>query len=354
MNARTYAANLLKLARQDRHLRPGVVIFYVTGQCNLNCAYCEDFGSRRNPANDKPAPLEQSEHILRIIRSGSDALFLTGGEPLTHPEIDPLIRYAKRNLKFREVTLITNGILLPQHEAALHFVDRLVISLDSTDPAAWSQTLSVSPAAAESILGNIRAYAARQREFGFQMILNCVLSPENLPNAQSVLEFCTEHHVLVSFSPQAVNNWPRYELTVSAEYTQFIETLIRLKNHGAPILGSTDYLRTLAAFQPYDCHPTLAPRIYPNGDLAYPCRPLEKADNGQGGRPVNLLNVHTWDEAWAAAHAAHGPPPRTCHSCFQQCHAEPSLMQSRPLSLLWENIRHPASRKGNLVTYAPG
>ncbi len=354
MRVAAYAANLLKLARQDRHLHPAVVIYYVTGQCNLNCAYCEDFGSRRNPASDKPLPLEQARHILRVIRTGCDALWLTGGEPLTHPAIDDLLRCAKRELHFREVTLITNGVLLAQHEPALSAIDRLVISLDSTDPAAWSQTIGAAPSVAQSILHNIAACAARQRAFGVQMVINCVLSPETLPDAQAVLDFCTRHGLLISFSPQAVNNWPRYELTVSHDYTQFIDNLLRLKKQGAPILGSTDYLCTLADFQPYDCYPTLAPRIYPNGDLAYPCRPLEKADNGQGGRPVNLLNVQSWDEAWAAACAAYGPPPRTCHSCFQQCYVEPSLMQSRPLSLLWEMLRYPASRKGNLTTYAPG
>ncbi len=354
MKLRTYAANLTKLARQDRHLHPGVVIYYVTGQCNLNCAYCEDFGARRNPASDLPLPLEQARRILGIIRSGCDALWVTGGEPLTHPDIDALLTHAKRDLRFREVTLITNGTLLPRHEAALLYVDRLVISLDSTDPAAWSQTIGAPSAVAESILHNVRTYAARQRHFGYQMVLNVVLAPETLPGAQAVLDFCRQQHILVSFSPQAINNWPRYELTVSDEYTQFIEGLIRLKKQGAPILGSEDYLRTLAAFQPYDCTPTLVPRIYPNGDLAYPCRPLEKADNGQGGRPVNLLHVNTWEEAWSAAYAAYGPPPRTCHSCFQQCYAEPSLMQARPLSLLWEVIRYPASRKGGLITYAPG
>ncbi len=354
MRAATYAANLIKLARQDRHLHPGLVIYYVTGQCNLNCAYCEDFGARRNSASDKPLPLEQAGQILRVIRSGCDALFLTGGEPLTHPEIDALVTYAKRELKFRELTLITNGMLLPQHETALRAVDRLIVSLDSTDPAPWSQTIGVPPTSAETILHNVETYACRQREFGYQMVLNSVLSPETLPGARAVLDFCVRSKALVSFSPQSVNNWPRYELTVSPEYSQFIESLIALKKQGAPILGSEAYLRTLAAFQPYDCYPTLVPRIYPNGDLAYPCRPLEKADNGQGGRPVNLLNVTSWGKAWQAACAAFGQPPRTCHSCFQQCYAEPSLMQSQPLSLLWESIRYPASRKGNLTTYAPG
>jgi len=58
-----YLRNLFKLARNDRHLHPRVAIYYVTGQCNLNCAYCEDFGARRNDQNQSPLPLGQ---VLQI------------------------------------------------------------------------------------------------------------------------------------------------------------------------------------------------------------------------------------------------------------------------------------------------
>ena len=186
------------------------------------------------------------------------------------------------------------------------------------------------------------------------MVVNAVLTPETLPGAQALLEFSTQNHLLISFSPQSFNNWPRYELMVSPEYKAFIQKLVRLKQDGAPILASRRYLQSLLDFAPYDCYPTLAPRIMPNGDLTYPCRPFEKADTGQGGRPVNLLNVRAWAEAWKTAHETYGQPPRTCHSCFQQCYAEPSLMQSHPLTWLGEWLRYPVSRKGNLTTYAPG
>jgi MoaA/NifB/PqqE/SkfB family radical SAM enzyme len=346
--------NLFKLAHSDRHLLPKVAIYYLTEQCNLNCVYCEDFGARRNHHNQKPLPVEQVLKILGIIRSGVDALMLTGGEPFTHPDIDQIVIQAKKELKFKELTLISNGFLLPQHETALASLDRLIISLDSIDPQLLSQTIGVPPASAQTIITNVGAYAAQQSHFGYQMIVNAVLTPETLPGADKLLEFCIENKLLVSFSPQAVNNWPRYELTVSAVYQAFIQKLLHLKQTGAPILGSDAYLRTLADFQPYDCYPTLAPRIYPNGDLAYPCRPLEKADNGQGGRPVNLLNINSWAEAWQIAHQTYGQPPRTCHSCFQQCYAEPSLMQAQPLALLHEWLQYPPSRSGNLPTYAPG
>ena len=348
------ARNLLKLAHNDRHLHPRVAVYHVTAQCNLNCAYCEDFGARRNAGNPRPLPFEKAQQILRVIRSGIDNLMLTGGEPFTHPEIDRLALYAKQELKFRELTMISNGFILPEHEAALAMLDRLIISLDCLDPQQWSQTIGASPATAQTILANIRHYAQLQARFGYRMIINAVLTPETLPGAEDLLGFCIENKLLVSFSPQAVNNWPRYELTVSASYRAFIEKLIRLKQTGAPILGSDAYLQTLLAFQPYDCYPTLAPRIYPNGDLSYPCRPLEKAENGQGGRAVNLLNVQNWQEAWQAARQAYGQPPRTCHSCFQQCYAEPSLMQARPLALIHEWLSHPSSRSANLTTYSPG
>jgi len=346
--------NLLKLSRNDRSLYPGVAVYYVTGQCNLNCAYCEDFGARRNAVNQQPLPLEQVMHILKVARSGVDALILTGGEPFTHPHIDQIALQAKQELKFRELTVISNGFLLPQHEAALKMVDRLIISLDSIDPTHWSHTIGVPAATAQIILANIRKYAGLQNHFGYQMIVNAVITPETLSGAEELLNFCCENKLLISFSPQAVNNWPRYELAVSATYRAFIDRLIHLKQHGAPILGSHAYLQTLRAFEPYDCYPTLAPRIYANGDLSYPCRPLEKAANGQGGRPVNLLDVHTWAEVQGIAFQAHGEPPRSCHSCFQQCYAETSLMQAHPIALIKEWLRYPTSRAADLTTYSPG
>jgi uncharacterized Fe-S radical SAM superfamily protein PflX len=69
-----YTRNLLKLACNNRHLYPHVAIYYITGQCNLNCVYCEDFGVRRNEQNQRPLSLEQVLKILRVVRSGVDAL----------------------------------------------------------------------------------------------------------------------------------------------------------------------------------------------------------------------------------------------------------------------------------------
>jgi hypothetical protein len=181
------------------------------------------------------------------------------------------------------------------------------------------------------------------------LILNAVITPETLPGMDKLLAFCVENNAQISFSPQSANNLTRYELVTSPEYQAFIGRIIQLKKQGAPIFGSLSYFKILRDQIPYECYPTLVPRILPDGWLAYPCRPMEKAGGEQGGRAVNLLNVQTWDEAWKIATKAYGEAPISCVSCFQQCYVEPSLMQARPLEYFTERLR------GNDPSaYAPG
>ena len=369
----TYLQNLVRLKRGDFTLLPRLAVYYVTMQCNLNCTYCEDFGSRRNHLVTPNSALEDAKKILKVIRTGVDRLWLTGGEPLMVPHLVDLLEYARNDLKFREISLITNGTLLLKDTgreytteitesteknclknsvdsvfSVVKNLDRLIISLDSLDPQALN-AVSVPDAYAETVIANAREAASLQKKYGFKLILNAVITPETLPGMDTLLTFCIENKVQISFSPQSVNNLPRYELVTSPEYRAFIERVILLKRQGAPILGSHSYFKTLLDQTPYECYPTLIPRIMPDGWLAYPCRPMEKAGGEQGGRAVNLLSVETWDEAWRIARAKYGEAPTSCVSCFQQCYAEPSLMQARPLEYLAERVR------GNDVgVYAPG
>jgi MoaA/NifB/PqqE/SkfB family radical SAM enzyme len=354
VSTRNYWLNRLKLMRGDHLLHPLVVTYYVTTHCNLNCAYCEDFGTQRNQQAEDPLPLDDALRVLQIVREATDSLILTGGEPLLCPDIVALATRAKRQLGFRHITLLTNGLLLPQRETILSALDRLVVSLDTTDAHLVGQITGAPLATADMILKNVRTYARRQTDEGYQLIVNCVLTPETLAGAQSVLDFCLEHQLLVSFSPQAVHNWPHYDLLVSDAYKAFLTQVIQLKRQGAPILGSAAYLHTMRNLIPFTCYPTLVPRVMPNGDLVYPCRPIEREQGTHGGRPCNLLEVASWKDALDIALAVFGLPPRICTSCFQQCFAEPSLMQTHSLGLANELARYPASRRGVVWTHAPG
>jgi len=243
---------------------------------------------------------------------------------------------------------LLRGATCATRNDVLSCLDHLIISLDSTDPQALNR-VSVPDAYADTVIANAREAASLQKKYDFKLIINAVITPETLPGMDKLLAFCTENNSLISFSPQSVNNLPRYELVTSPEYRAFIGKVIQLKKRGAPILGSLSYFKILLDQIPYECYPTLVPRILPDGWLTYPCRPMEKAGGEQGGRAVNLLNVQTWEEAWSIAKAKYGEAPTSCVSCFQQCYAEPSLMQAHPFEYLKEAIR------GNhLTTYAPG
>jgi len=349
-----YGNNVWKLLRGNQLLEPLAATFYVTTRCNLNCTYCEDFGARRNAHQPPFLSLDDAQHILRVIRSGTDSVILTGGEPLLHPDILALVTFAKTELNFKHITMLTNGLMLPNYELILPHLDRLVISLDSLDPTYWATIIDMPTQTAQTILDNIKTIAKLQQQHDFRLVLNCVLSPETLSGASAILDFCQEHELLVSFSPQAVDDWPRYELLVSEEYQAFIAQLIEVKKSGGPILGSDAYLQSLYDFTSYACYPTLVPRIMADGALVYPCRPIERKGASNGGRPVNLLNVDSWAEAMETAVSQYGTPPQHCTSCFQQCFAESSLMQSRPLTHALEWMRYPASRQAKLYKHAPG
>lgn len=292
-------------------------------------------------------PLEKVQPLLQRIRSGVDSLWLTGGEPLLAPTLTDLLQYARRDLHFRSLSLITNGSLLPAHPQILPWLDRLVISLDSLDPQAAS-ALNMPAGYTSSLPEIIRQTAQRQKRDGFQLVLNAVITPQtlNLQALQNLLDFCAETEAWVSFSPQAVNNWPRYELLTAPEYPLFVQTLLQRKRQGARIMGSAAYLQTILNFAPYDCYPSLVPRILPGGQLEYPCRPIAKAGGEQGGREINLLDFPNWRSAWQAALDRYGPPPAACNSCFQQCYAEPSLLYAQP----WRAWLQPLG----LNRFAPG
>jgi MoaA/NifB/PqqE/SkfB family radical SAM enzyme len=350
-----YASNLIRLLRDDRVLKPLVISYCVTTFCNLNCTYCEDFGARRNTSIAiTPLPLPDAQRLLGIVRQATSSLIVTGGEPLLYPDLAVLLAHAKNDLKFRSLTVLSNATLLSGRPDVLRHLDRLVISLDALEPDVWDQTLRAAPGTARTIIDTISATAAQQREIGFRLIVHCVLTPETLVQARAVLDFCIGHGIIFSCSPQSVNNWPRYELSVSDEYRAFITHLIRLKRKDAPILGSLPYLQLMLNFEPYACYPLLAPRIMPDGALAYPCRPIERSGLAHGGRAINLLEVGSWDEALRRAAQLYGPPPSTCASCYQQCYVEPSLMQSHLLALLREIVAYAPSRQAGLHTYAPG
>ena len=112
----------------------------VTDRCNLRCLYC------MGPEGVKQIPQDQIltyEEILEVVRAGAalgiSGVRLTGGEPLVRRGLPHLVRRISRIPGIEEVTMTTNGILLPNSAGPLKEAGlrRVNISIDSLKPAVY-------------------------------------------------------------------------------------------------------------------------------------------------------------------------------------------------------------------------
>src|SRR3974390_557582 len=99
--------------------------------CNLSCSYCNEYDKV-----SEPVPLEEMyRRIDHLGRLGTAMVGIWGGEPLTHPELDDIIRRIRRTGAI--AGMITNGYLLNVerierlNRAGL---DHLQISIDNLTP----------------------------------------------------------------------------------------------------------------------------------------------------------------------------------------------------------------------------
>lgn len=113
----------------------------VTDLCNFRCRYCmgED-GVVKKPHRDILSIEELAEIGRAAVACGIDKIRLTGGEPLVRRGIVELCCRLRTLSGLRELTLTTNGSLLPElaDELKTAGVDRLNVSLDTLDPAKFA------------------------------------------------------------------------------------------------------------------------------------------------------------------------------------------------------------------------
>ncbi|HEX9024587.1 MAG TPA: radical SAM protein [Geobacteraceae bacterium] len=112
---------------------PATLTLAITGACNLACRHCWVGAGTAAAAGHVPG-----QTLHRLMREfadlGGEGIRITGGEPLSHPGWQELLRLA-RTLGFRAITLQTNAMLLRHdHVATLAEVDfpglSIQVSLD--------------------------------------------------------------------------------------------------------------------------------------------------------------------------------------------------------------------------------
>ena len=110
---------------------PVLVQIIPTRFCNLSCAYCNEYDKV-----SEPVPLEEMyRRIDALGRLGTAMIGISGGEPLTHPDLDDIIRRMRKTGAI--AGMITNGFLLnPERIQRLNEagLDHMQISIDNLEP----------------------------------------------------------------------------------------------------------------------------------------------------------------------------------------------------------------------------
>jgi MoaA/NifB/PqqE/SkfB family radical SAM enzyme len=158
--------------------RPLLAHLVVTRYCNLECAYCVEYDKI-----SKPVPLpDLIARVDALAALGVQIVTLTGGEPLSHPGHEAVIRRIRERRMI--ATTITNGFLLTEKRiAAMNAagLQELQISIDGVKPDA------ISKKTLKSLAGKLRLLA---RHAGFHVNINSVLgiSEERTRDALEVAE----------------------------------------------------------------------------------------------------------------------------------------------------------------------
>jgi MoaA/NifB/PqqE/SkfB family radical SAM enzyme len=283
---------------------PYAVTFYVTHKCNLACSYC----TQKEPDvfSDEVATAE-TKRILRNIRKETDSIVITGGEPTLRADIEELVEFARFECKFRSLLLITNGTLLDRKPRILNAVTGLVVSLDalSTDP---TNPLS-KPAALPKVLENLQL-AKKLLGSPRRITISTVIEEWNIGQVAKLLDWCGEQGFVFAAQSAQMEKMPNLALLKNPEYHALVDKIIERRRAGAqPINGTPRTIETLLRFKEFQCFPTMFPRVYPNGDVFYPCEPLRKIAG-------NILRDGSLRKIFARGKKLHGDIPPCQGVCY--------------------------------------
>ncbi len=189
----------------------------VTRRCNLKCGYCNEFDHTSDPV---PADILRTR-IDKLKALGTLALEFSGGEPLLHPEIFSLIRYA-RDIGIPEVQMISNATLFTEeivdklNDAGLQ---HLQISVDGVKPN------DVTVKVLDRLRDKLEVVASRAR---FKVVMSGVIGSAPAEEVLEVMQFAIDH----GFTPRVLLlHDGSGQLKLSPENMKLYEDVRRMMGH---------------------------------------------------------------------------------------------------------------------------
>lgn len=151
----------------------------LTAACNFNCFFCLNEYWTANQGHSVLTPTQYRELVSAAISAiSTQQVTITGGEPTLHPQLSEIIGNL-RSLPI-ELTMVTNGSLIPNNIEAIGLLDELHVSFHSWDEHAW-QRITRSRSRPSDIARNI--IEVRRIHPNLTVKINVVAGPSNSDKA---------------------------------------------------------------------------------------------------------------------------------------------------------------------------
>lgn len=277
--------------------------YTVNSVCNLRCSYCYVGQSEIFPEGftNPGLSIDRAKRVVRALRDECIGLRLQGGEPLLFAGITELARYAKRDLGFWHVSIITNGLhLLRRAERWNELLDNLdlvTISIDGT-------RLTEYPRQMRELLAALPEIATRCRRARASLTLNYTASWDDLAHPERIRTFVDAHRrhfgnvYIMPVRQTGKTPLPllRNSVALNRQYSVVKESF-------------PDYPETEdVAWYREHCDPKLKIKVDAGGELVYPCE--------NHSYTAGSLETGSIRELWTAQLTPY--PNESCVGCGKQ------------------------------------
>lgn len=168
----------------------------ITSGCNMKCVYCHNEGNKKASI----LTLEQIKNIIDAsYELNLEGVRLTGGDPLTHPDIYNICKMLKEEYKLK-VGINTNCILIEKLKYMVNnnWVDRIVVGLDYFDgKISKNSPIGIS---SNQILNNI----LELKKMGCNVSIATVYS-DNEEDIEKLVEWCINNKIRIKIIEEEKN-----------------------------------------------------------------------------------------------------------------------------------------------------
>lgn len=256
----------------------------VNSACNLRCSYCYVHEPETFPKGftETGIPLDQAKKILDHLREECMTIRFQGGEPFLYKNITELARYAKEDLRFRNVSIITNGLPLckepDKYRELLKYLDVITLSIDETRfkeyPDEMAKLMAFLPIfkkiCEEYKVGITSNYTARWDELAH---------PERIEKAISAYQKFIPYYYVMPV--RKVGKVPLELLKNS----QILNRKYSLGYYAGPQYPEKE---NVPWYQKH-CNPKLKIKVNAQGELIYPCENYSSTIGSLVDHPIRKL-----------------------------------------------------------------